>query len=111
MPAIEVVCPVFQEEETIQLFHTRLVRVVDELSARHACRIIYVLDPAPDRTESILTSISRLDPRVEVLVMSRRFGHQLALLAGIDHCRGDAIIMLDSDLQHPPELMTQLVEI
>jgi glycosyltransferase involved in cell wall biosynthesis len=111
MQTIDIVCPVYQEEETIQLFHTQLSCVVNKLSPQYACRIIYVLDPSPDRTESILAGISGLDPRVELLVMSRRFGHQLALIAGIDHCRGDAIIMLDSDLQHPPELITRLVEI
>jgi polyisoprenyl-phosphate glycosyltransferase len=111
MRTVDIICPVFQEEETIQLFHTRLACVVDKLSSQYTCRILYVLDPSSDRTESILAEISRVDPRVEILVMSRRFGHQLALIAGIDQCRGDAIIMLDSDLQHPPELITQLVQI
>jgi polyisoprenyl-phosphate glycosyltransferase len=111
MQTVEIICPVFEEEETIQIFHTRLSCVVDKLSSQYTCRILYVLDPSSDRTESILAEISRVDPRVELLVMSRRFGHQLALIAGIDQCRGDAIIMLDSDLQHPPELITQLVQI
>jgi len=111
MRTVDVICPVFQEEETIQLFHTRLSCVVDKLSSEYTCRILYVLDPSSDRTEPILAEISRVDPRVELLVMSRRFGHQLALIAGIDQCRGDAIIMLDSDLQHPPELITQLVQV
>jgi dolichol-phosphate mannosyltransferase len=108
---IDIICPVFQEEETIQLFHKTLSSVVDKLSSRYDCRILYVLDPSPDRTEAILTEICSSDPRVELLVMSRRFGHQLALVAGMDYTRGDAVVMLDSDLQHPPELITQLVEI
>jgi polyisoprenyl-phosphate glycosyltransferase len=111
MRTVDIICPVFQEEETIQLFHTRLSCVLEKLSSEYTCRILYVLDPSSDRTESILAEISRVDPRVELLVMSRRFGHQLALIAGIDQCRGDAMIMLDSDLQHPPELITQLVQI
>jgi polyisoprenyl-phosphate glycosyltransferase len=110
MRTVDIICPVFQEEETIQLFHSRLACVADKLSSQYTCRILYVLDPSSDRTESILAEISRIDPRVELLVMSRRFGHQLALIAGIDQCRGDAIIMLDSDLQHPPELITQLLQ-
>src|ERR1700730_14026701 len=97
MRTIDIVCPVFQEEETIQLFHTRLSSVVDKLSLHYACRILYVLDPSSDRTESILAEISRLDPRVELLVMSRRFGHQLALIAGIEHCRGHALVLLAKD--------------
>jgi dolichol-phosphate mannosyltransferase len=111
MHTIDIICPVFQEEETIGLFHTKLSSIAHELSSRYSCCIFYVLDPSRDRTEAILTDISSSDPRVEVLVMSRRFGHQLALIAGMDHSRGDAVVMLDCDLQHPPELIPQLVRI
>jgi polyisoprenyl-phosphate glycosyltransferase len=111
MQTIDIICPVFQEEETIGLFHTKLSSIADELSSRYSCCIFYVVDPSRDRTEAILRDICSSDPRVELLVMSRRFGHQLALIAGMDHSRGDAIVMLDSDLQHPPEIITQLVEI
>jgi glycosyltransferase involved in cell wall biosynthesis len=111
MQTIDLICPVFEEEETIGLFHVKLSSIADELSSRYSCRIFYVVDPSRDRTEAILRDICNSDSRVEVLVMSRRFGHQLALIAGMDHSRGDAIVMLDSDLQHPPELITQLVEL
>jgi len=111
MQTIDIICPVFEEEETIGLFHAKLSSIADELSSRYSCRIFYVVDPSRDRTEAILSDICNSDFRVELLVMSRRFGHQLALIAGMDYCRGDAIVMLDSDLQHPPELITQLVEI
>jgi polyisoprenyl-phosphate glycosyltransferase len=111
MQTIDVICPVFQEEESIRLFHNRLSSVVDKLSSRYSCSILYVLDPSRDRTEAILKDICSSDPRVQLLVMSRRFGHQLALTAGMDHSRGDAVVMLDSDLQHPPELITQLVKV
>ena len=111
MQTIDIICPVFEEEETIGLFHAKLSSIADELSSRYSCRIFYVVDPSRDRTEAILRDVCSSDSRVELLVMSRRFGHQLALIAGMDHSRGDAIVMLDSDLQHPPELITQLVEI
>jgi len=111
MQTIDIICPVFEEEETIGLFHTKLASIADELSSRYSCCIFYVVDPSRDRTEAILRDICNSDSRVELLVMSRRFGHQLALIAGMDHSRGDAIVMLDCDLQHPPELITQLVKI
>jgi dolichol-phosphate mannosyltransferase len=111
MQTIDIICPVFREEEVIRLFHTRLSSVVEKLSSCYACRILYILDPSHDQTETILREICSADPRFELLVMSRRFGHQLALVSGMDHSRGDAVVMLDSDLQHPPELITQLVEI
>jgi glycosyltransferase involved in cell wall biosynthesis len=111
MQTIDIICPVFQEEETIELFHTKLSSVAEEFSSRYLCHIVYIVDPSRDRTEAILRDICSADSRVEIIVMSRRFGHQLALVAGMDHSRGDAVVMLDSDLQHPPELIPKLVEI
>ena len=110
MRSVDIICPVFSEEEAISLFHARLAAVMDELSPRYVVTVRYVLDPAPDATELILKSMAEKDSRVEVLVMSRRFGHQAALIAGIDASEADAVVMLDSDLQHPPELIPELVK-
>ena len=109
MKSIDVICPVFQEEEVIESFHEKLVEALGKLSARYRIRIVYVLDPSPDRTEAKLFELSKRDSRIEILVMSRRFGHQAALMAGMDHSAADAVVMLDSDLQHPPELIPQFV--
>jgi polyisoprenyl-phosphate glycosyltransferase len=109
MKSIDVICPVFQEEEVIESFHEKLVEALSKLGARYQIRIVYVLDPSPDRTEAKLLALSKQDPRIEILVMSRRFGHQAALMAGMDHSAADAVVMLDSDLQHPPELIVQFV--
>ena len=84
--------------------------VMDKLSPHYVVTVRYVLDPAPDKTELILKSMAEKDPRVEVLVMSRQFGHQAALVAGIDESEADAVVMLDSDLQHPPEFILELIE-
>lgn len=94
----------------IELFHRQLVAAIEPLNRGYQIRIIYILDPSPDRTEMLLCAISAGDPRVEILVMSRRFGHQAALMAGLDCSRADAVVMLDSDMQHPPELIPQLIE-
>lgn len=110
MRHVDIICPVFQEEETIGLFHQRLMQVVDRLTGRYMTRVLYVMDPGSDGTEQALRQIACCDRRVEVLIMSRRFGHQMALVAGLDASRGDAAIMLDSDLQHPPELIPELLE-
>lgn len=109
MKSLQVLCPVFHEEDGILMFHERLVRVVGSLRSRYKITIRYVVDPAGDRTEDILLALASTDPEVDVLVMSRRFGHQAALMAGIDACEADALIMLDSDGQHPPELISSLV--
>lgn len=109
MKQIDVICPVFQEEEVIDLFHGRLSAVLNDLSKRYVFHIRYVLDPSPDQTEARLRMICRHDPRVSILVMSRRFGHEAALVAGIDCSSADAVIMLDSDLQHPPEIIPEML--
>ena len=109
MTILDVICPVYREEEVIASFHARLAKTLDILSDRYTVHITYVVDPSPDRTEEILSSIGQIDKRVAILTMSRRFGHQMALVAGIDHSDGDIIVMLDSDLQHPPELIPELL--
>lgn len=110
MKHIQILCPVYREEEVILQFHERLRAAVAPLRATYELSFLYVMDPAPDRTESILGQLAAEDEEVQVLVMARRFGHQAALIAGMDSSTADALIMLDSDGQHPPELIPQLVE-
>jgi dolichol-phosphate mannosyltransferase len=110
MKQIDIICPVYCEENVIGAFHGRLMAAIECLPLLYCLRVYYVLDPSPDQTEIVLRELAAQDPRVTVLVMSRRFGHQAALIAGMEACDGDAAIMLDSDLQHPPELLPVLVE-
>jgi glycosyltransferase involved in cell wall biosynthesis len=109
MKSICVLCPVYQEEAGIRVFHARLHAVLRPLRDRYRITVIYVVDPGPDGTEQMLRRLGAEDADVDVLVMSRRFGHQAALIAGMDFCRADALIMMDSDGQHPPELIPELV--
>ncbi|HVJ39332.1 MAG TPA: glycosyltransferase family 2 protein [Stenotrophomonas sp.] len=110
MKSIQILCPVFREEEGIRSFHAQLRSAVAPLRANYSITFLYVMDPAGDRTEEALAQVASEDPDVSVIVMSRRFGHQSALLAGIDACRADALVMLDSDGQHPPSLILELVQ-
>lgn len=110
MKSISILCPVFKEEAGIAAFHARLAAAVAPLRKRYRVTLVYSIDPAPDNTESILRELSAGDPSVVLLVMSRRFGHQAALVAGMDMCRSDALVMMDSDGQHPPELVPELVQ-
>jgi polyisoprenyl-phosphate glycosyltransferase len=108
---IDIVCPVFREEASIEAFHSALLEATTPLAGEYAFRYIYVVDPSPpDRSVDILRAIAERVDNVTVLVMSRRFGHQAALIAGIDESRGDAVVMLDSDLQHPPSLIPTLIQ-
>jgi polyisoprenyl-phosphate glycosyltransferase len=106
---LSIVCPIFREAETIDAFHAALDTALAPVRSRYRIEILYVVDPAKDDTEDRLTRIAAASPEVGVLVMSRRFGHQAALVAGIENSQGVAVVMLDSDLQHPPELIPELV--
>ena len=109
MKSIDVVSPVFREEASIEAFHDALSAAIAPLGHRYRFRILYVLDPSPDNTEAKLQGLAERDPRVIALVAARRFGHQAALIAGIDYSDADAVIMLDSDLQHPPALIPDMI--
>ncbi len=100
---LTVVVPVYDEEEVLPAFHGRLGAALDLLPCRG--EILFVNDGSRDRSAAILTSLAATDPRVRVLHLSRNFGHQAALCAGLDHCDGDAVVLIDADLQDPPELI------
>jgi dolichol-phosphate mannosyltransferase len=107
---IAIVAPVFNEEAVIAQFHARLSETLTSLTNIDS-QIIYVVDKCTDNSLEVLRGIAKGDLRVKVLAMSSRFGHQMSLLAGIEQAlEADAVIMMDSDLQHPPELIPLLIE-
>ena len=106
---ISIVTPVYCEEECISLFHEELTNVMESLE-QYDFEIIYVVDKSKDNTLGILIGIADRDARVTVIGLSRRFGHQMSLVAGMDRCAGDACIMMDSDLEHPPAFIPFLLE-
>ncbi len=106
---LTVVTPVYNEEQVIAYFHSRTRTVLDHMAGVKG-KILYVVDRCSDRTLEILREIIAADPRAEALALSSRFGHQMSLLAGIEHSLdADAIVMMDCDLQHPPELIPVLL--
>ncbi|WP_449123545.1 glycosyltransferase family 2 protein [Pseudomonas sp. MPG01] len=106
---LTIVAPVFNEEAVIAQFHLRVSATLSTLQDVDS-QIIYVVDKCTDNTLEVLRCIAKDDSRVKVLAMSSRFGHQMSLLAGIEQAlEADAIVMMDSDLQHPPELIPVLI--
>src|SRR5262245_7932425 len=104
-PLISVVVPVYKEERNIGPFLERAVPVLERIGTYE---IIFCLDPSPDQTEAaILQEIAR-NPRIGLLVFSRRFGQPSATMAGILNCRGDWCVIIDVDLQDPPEVIEAL---
>ncbi len=105
-PDISVVVPVFNEECTIAELFTRIKDAVTKISDYY--EIIFVNDGSSDNTLSKLIDVSELDESVFYINFSRNFGHQIAVTAGLDYCQGKAVIIIDGDLQDPPELIPEL---
>lgn len=106
---ISIVCPAYREEEVLPLFHAALVRDLEPLAAEYDLEILYVDDGSNDGTLDVIRRLASEDSRVRYFSLSRNFGHQAALTAGLEQARGDAIVSLDTDLQHPPRLIQELV--
>jgi polyisoprenyl-phosphate glycosyltransferase len=104
-PLISVIVPVYKEERNIRPFLERTVPVVERLGTYE---IIFCLDPSPDRTEAVIQDEAARNPRIGLLVFSRRFGQPSATMAGILNCRGDWCAVIDVDLQDPPEAIETL---
>ena len=108
MKKVSFVVPVFNEEENIQEFYRRLTKVMAPLPYDY--EILFIDDGSKDRTSQLVRELADQDPHVQGYVFSRNFGHQLALTCGLDQATGDAVISMDGDLQHPPEMIPQLLE-
>jgi dolichol-phosphate mannosyltransferase len=104
---LSVVVPVYKEEKNVPEFLRRLRPILGAVSEDY--EIIFSLDPSPDRTEDVILEQRAADPRVKLLKFSRRFGQPMATLAGLQYSSGDAVIVMDVDLQDPPELVGQMV--
>jgi dolichol-phosphate mannosyltransferase len=108
-PLLSIVCPAYEEEDVLPHFHAALCEAVEPLSGQFRLEIVYVDDGSRDRTLDTLRQIAAGDIRVRYLSLARNFGHQAALTAGLEHARGEAVVTLDADLQHPPTLIPALV--
>jgi dolichol-phosphate mannosyltransferase len=106
-PVYSIVAPVYNEEQTLPAFYRRIAAVMDGLGESY--EIILVDDGSRDGSAALLRSLYEHDPHVRVVRFSRNFGHQAAISAGLDHARGQAVVIIDSDLQDPPEVIPSLV--
>ena len=107
MPKLTVVVPAYNESEGLRDFHARLAAVFDGLDLD--CEVLYIDDGSRDDTWAVMSALRESDPRVSTLKLSRNFGKELALTAGLDHAEADAVVVIDADLQDPPELIPTFV--
>jgi glycosyltransferase involved in cell wall biosynthesis len=108
-PLLSVVAPAFNEADVLPTFHDELARVLVTLADEFDTEIVYVDDGSTDATPAILARLAAVDPRVRFVRLSRNFGHQAALTAGLEHARGEVVVSMDADLQHPPAVIRELV--
>ena len=104
---ISIVTPVYNEEDNVIFFHDAVTRVMEETGM--AYELIYVDDGSHDRTNELICGLAEKDPHVRALTFARNFGHQIAITCGMDFARGDAVITMDGDMQHPPALIPTLI--
>jgi dolichol-phosphate mannosyltransferase len=105
LETLSIIVPVYNEEEVLPAFYERLTAALGTLPC--GAEMLFIDDGSSDLTPSLLADFAARDQRVRVLTLTRNFGHQAALCAGIDRCTGDAAVMIDADLQDPPELIRE----
>lgn len=110
MKKISVVIPMYYEEEVVDICYKRVVNNLKKLSDKYNYEIIFINDGSKDSTLEILKKIASNDDNVKIISFSRNFGHQAAVTAGIRNVTGDAVIIMDADLQDPPELFEGMIE-
>jgi len=106
---LSVIVPCFNEEEVIEETYKRLTNVLKENHINY--EILFINDGSIDKTLEILTNIAKNDPKIKIISFSRNFGHQSAVSAGIHHCKGDYAVIIDADLQDPPEVIPELLSL
>ena len=109
-PLYSIIVSVYNEEAVLPIFHQEVSAVIDSMADTADFELLFVNDGSHDNSRQVLQQLMEKDQRVRVIHFSRNFGHEAAMLAGLDHCKGEAAVCMDSDLQHPPTLLPQMFE-
>lgn len=110
MKKVSLVIPMYYEEEVVEECYTRVTKVLSSLS-NYEYEIIFINDGSKDKTLEILENIASNDQHIKVISFARNFGHQCAVTAGLQYVTGDAIVIIDADLQDPPELIPDMLKL
>src|SRR5687767_15626770 len=105
---VSLVVPVFNEVQVLAAFYDRATKALAALDGM-TYEILFVDDGSQDGSFAKLKAFGEINPRIRVLKLSRNFGHQIAISAGIDHARGDCVVIMDADLQDPPEVVAAMI--
>lgn len=111
MKKLSVIVPMYYEEEVAEECYKRLKKVLEGLSKKYEYEIVFINDGSKDKTLNILENIAKKNKNVKIISFSRNFGHQCAVTAGLKYITGDAIVIIDADLQDPPELIPEMLKL
>ena len=109
LKTVSIVVPVYNEEDNLREFHKRITEVMSQ--EPYDYKIVFVNDGSSDGSAVVLSERAKEDDHVEAFLLSRNYGHQMALTCGLDNAEGDAIVTMDGDMQHPPEIVPQLLRL
>jgi glycosyltransferase involved in cell wall biosynthesis len=107
---VSIVCPVFNEEKSVELFYDRLSAAMKEASPKVRYELLFVNNRSTDRTVDIIRALSETDGRVNLITLSRNFGYQASITAGMRHAKGDCVVNIDVDCEDPPEMIPRFIE-
>lgn len=105
---ISIIVPIYNEEASLEQFEKELVKVLESIEVEY--EILFVNDGSTDSSGNILRKLINQNSYIGIIKLTRNFGKEVAITAGLDHCKGDAAIIMDADLQHPPRLISELIE-
>jgi dolichol-phosphate mannosyltransferase len=110
LPLVTIVCPVFNEAETVLLFYERLTKALAECEGKVRFELLFVNNRSTDRTLEVVRALAEKDPRVNYLTLSRNYGYQASITAGMTHAKGDAIGNIDVDCEDPPYMIPKFID-
>src|SRR6266545_7981130 len=107
-PTFSIIAPIYNEAESIPELYRRLSLVMD--ATGQLWELVLVDDGSSDHSTMLMSELAEKDPRVRPVIFARNFGHQIAVTAGLDYARGEAVVIIDADLQDPPELIPEMAK-
>lgn len=107
---LSIVVPVYFEEAVLEMFYRRMIEALEPILNDFRLELIFVNDGSTDSSLEILQRLHMTDSRIKILNLSRNFGHQIAVTAGLDHAIGDLVVIIDADLQDPPEVILEMID-
>lgn len=110
MKKISIVVPCFNEEEVIEMFYKELLKTISQVESKYCYEIVFIDDGSKDNTLKILKDLRKENENIKIISFSRNFGKESAIYAGLNNSTGELVVLMDSDLQHPPKTILEMLE-